>query len=174
MPRQKPGRSAQDLGTPDDFIRAVESRWGAIDIDLAARADNAVCVDFISPEEDSLAVDWLPRLVGLNCWLNPEFGNIEPFVEKCARVGPHLKGGRIIVLTPASVDSRWFFRHVKEKAMVIALRQRMVFKGAPINPKTGKPDGFPKGLMLSVFAPGMVGFTTWGWKEEQNAERRKD
>jgi hypothetical protein len=30
MPEQKPGRSKQDYGTPWDFIKAVEARFGKL------------------------------------------------------------------------------------------------------------------------------------------------
>lgn len=167
MPRQKPGKSKQDYGTPDDFIRAVEARWGPLDIDLAARKDNSVAPECITPEEDTLKTPWIPRIAGMNAFLNPEFADIEPYAAKCSAIGPHMLGGRIIMLTPASVGSAWFRRHVHRKAMVIALGHRMIFKGTPPNPKTGKPDAYPKDLMLSVFGPGLAGFDVWPWKEER-------
>lgn len=40
-PIQKPGRSKQDYGTPWEFIRAVERRWGKLHVDLAAHSENA-------------------------------------------------------------------------------------------------------------------------------------
>ena len=36
MPAQKPGRSKQNYGTPDAFIKAVEDRYGPLMFDLAA------------------------------------------------------------------------------------------------------------------------------------------
>jgi hypothetical protein len=54
VPKQKPGKSKQDYGTPWELIRAIEARWGKLTIDLAARADNAKAPLFITPEENSL------------------------------------------------------------------------------------------------------------------------
>lgn len=165
MPPQKPSTSRQDYGTPDDLLAAIAERWGRIDVDLAARADNAVAPEYVTPEEDTLATPWVPRFEGVTAFLNPEFKNIAPYAAKCCAVGPDMKEGRIIMLTPASVGSQWFVNHVHRKALVLALHPRLIFKGTLPNPKTGKVDAYPKDCMLSIFAPGLVGFDMWRWKE---------
>lgn len=113
MPRQKPGQSKQDYGTPWPLIRAIENRWGPLTIDLAARADNAKAPLFITPEEDSLTQDWNERIGNGLGFLNPEYDDIAPWAAKCAgwlgRPKPALKGG-IINLTPLTV-SEWFAKH---------------------------------------------------------------
>src|SRR5690606_17204709 len=84
MPAQKPGRSAQDYATPRVFLDAVERRFGRIRWDLAAHELNAVCDLWIGEHQDSLTVPWAEQCRGL-CWLNPPFGDIEPWAAKCAR-----------------------------------------------------------------------------------------
>lgn len=115
-PMQKPGRSKQDYGTPWEFIRAVEGRWGVFSIDLAAWGPaNAKAPAFLTPLENSLECDW-NKYAAVNAWLNPPFGNIGDWAAKCAR---HLlaftrEGGRIILLTPASIGSEWFEAHHRD------------------------------------------------------------
>jgi hypothetical protein len=63
MPKQKPGRSKQDYGTPPEFIQAVEDRLKSnFAIDLAASHENAKAPVYITEEENSLVQDWADRL----------------------------------------------------------------------------------------------------------------
>lgn len=154
-PVQKPGKSKQDYGTPWDFIGAVEGRFGPIVFDLAAQADNAKAKGFWTIADDSLSKRWADIFTGGGTlWLNPPFKNIEPWAEKCARESAR-RAGLIVMLTPASIGTDWFARHVHRKAMVLGLSPRITF--------VGEKDPYPKDLMLSVFGMGLNGFDTWRW-----------
>lgn len=156
MPVQKPGESRQDYATPWEFIRAVEARYGRLDVDLAARIDNARAPRFVTPKEDSLAVPWAERFAGMFGWLNPEFADIDPWASKC-RVETSTPGGlQVALLTPASVGSNWFAEHVHGHALVLALSPRITFEG--------ERDPYPKDCILSLFGFGQAGFDVWRWK----------
>lgn len=160
MPKQRPGKSKQDVGTPWEFIRAVEARFGAIDWDLAAHAENTKCGDFFygpgsAHAEDTFSVDWAARHPAGNLWLNSEFADISPYAEKCAYESAR-RHGMIFLLTPASIGTEWFEDHVHRKAMVLGLAPRLKF--------VGSKDGYPKDLSLSVYSCGLNGFGTWRWK----------
>lgn len=164
-PKQKPGKSKQDYETPWEFIRAVERRFGKIAVDLAARADNAKAPNFVTPEQDSLSivVDW-NQWASTVCWLNPPFANIASWAEKASLAAPCFAkaGGRILMLTPASIGSEWFAAHVYGKALVLGVRPRLTFEG--------EKDPYPKDLMLSVFgAP--PGFDVWRYKGNDLAQQ---
>lgn len=152
MPQQRPATSRQDYGTPWDFIRAAEARFGKLDVDLAARRDNAKARRFISPRRNALHVEWSVEYCGALAWLNPEFADIEPWAAKCARE----RKLRILLLTPASVGSNWFVEHVHRRALVLALNPRLVF--------VGERDPYPKDCILSCFGFGRAGFDVWRWK----------
>lgn len=152
MPRQVPGRSRQDYETPAEFIRAVELRFGRLHVDLAARADNAKCPIFVTPDEDSLSIDWSVRFRNRRAWINPEFADIGPWAAKCAAA----RGLHIFMLTPASVGANWFAEHVHGRALVLALSPRLTFVGAS--------DPYPKDCMLSIFGFGVAGFDVWRWR----------
>lgn len=163
MPKQKPGNSKQDFGTPWEFIEAVEERFGKLSYDLAASKKNTKAPAFLTQQADSLSIDWHTLTNGW-MWLNPPFAHIDPWARKCAR--EKRKGARIIFLTPASVGSNWFAKHVHGKALVIPVSPRLTFEGQPPNPKTGKVDPYPKDCMISVFAKDIPpGFQLWRWKE---------
>ncbi len=154
MPAQKPHRSKQDYGTPWELIHAVERRFGKLDVDLAARADNAKAPLFVTPQEDSLSVGWAARFSGALGWLNPEFADIAPWARKCHQETQ--LGFRVIMLTPASVGANWFAEHVHGRALVLALSPRITFEGTK--------DPYPKDCMLSVFGIGEKTFDVWRWK----------
>jgi phage N-6-adenine-methyltransferase len=161
MPKQKPRRSEQTVCTPREFLSAVEERFGVIDWDLAASADNAVTGKYLGPGAprgaDSLAVDWamLPTPPYQCLWLNPPFGNIAKFAAKCAEQAPAIAGS-ILMLVPASVGTNWFAQHVHRKALVLALRPRLTF--------VGHEDPYPKDLMLAIYGRWVVpAFDTWRW-----------
>jgi phage N-6-adenine-methyltransferase len=162
MPAQRPGRSRQDYATPEAFILAVLKRFKIprFDTDLAASNENAKADDYLSEDIDSLAQDWT-NLAGVEHWLNPPFGYIDPWAAKCAeyarsRAYPKSRPGRLFFLTPASVGANWFAEHVWKKALVIALQGRLSFDGkAP----------YPKDCILSCY--GMApGFEVWDWRRE--------
>jgi phage N-6-adenine-methyltransferase len=157
MPRQKPGESVQDYGTPWDLINAVQSRFGDLHVDLAAASYNAKCTIYITREDDSLSVPWAKKYGRKQSWLNPPFANIAPWAEKCAYEGSLMRVGRIFFLTPASVGSNWYVKHVKPYAYSLALHGRVTFEG--------EEQAYPKDCMISIFGGGVLpGFDTWTWK----------
>jgi phage N-6-adenine-methyltransferase len=154
MPEQKPGRSAQEVGTPRAFLDAVEKRFGPLKWDLAADESNHVTERWFgpgAPGEDSLTCSWWMCPPGL-LWLNPPYGNIGPWAAKCASiVDPH----RIAFLVPASVGSNWFAEHVDGKALVLFLRPRLTF--------VGHTQSYPKDLILAVYGE-KPGYECWRWR----------
>jgi phage N-6-adenine-methyltransferase len=144
--------SKQNYGTPPDFIRAVEGRFGKIVFDLAAERSNAKAKLFYTEADDSLKQPW-HKLGGL-LWLNPPFSNIEPWAKACYHES--VRGAEIAFLTPASIGSNWFRNFVHEHAYVLALNGRLKFEGCA--------DPYPKDCILSIFGRGIHGFDVWKWK----------
>jgi phage N-6-adenine-methyltransferase len=157
MPAQKPSKSRQDVETPQEFIDAVAARWGKIDVDLACHSRNPkAAVALTWPDVNSLAQDWAGLYADLNCWLNPEYGNVGPWAEKAAAAGGMMRRGGIFMLVPSGTSTQWWAHHVHRKAMVYFLRPKIVF--------VGEKSSFPKDLTLVQYAPGLSGYDTWRWK----------
>lgn len=152
-PAQRPGKSFQAYETPRDFLDAVEARFGKLTWDLSASDENRKAPCWITKEQDSLSVDWNSTCASWLCWLNPPFGNIGDWAEKCAKESR--LGCRILFLTPASVGSNWFQRWVVPYAHVLELSPRLSFDGK---------SPFPKDLILSVYMHGLTGRSHWRWK----------
>jgi phage N-6-adenine-methyltransferase len=148
--------SRQDWGTPPEFIEAVEKRFGCIEIDLAATAENAVCEAYYGPGHrlvpDSLARDWSKISTGV-LYLNPPFDSIAKFSAKMCDECRDRRGFSLL-LVPASVDANWF-RKCEENGFVLILEDRITF--------VGSKEPYPKGLALIVFGFGLVGRGRWHW-----------
>lgn len=162
MPPQKRGSSRQDYATPENFIRAVEARFGKLDLDLAAHENNHVTPRYYGPgglHSDSLYVEW--PLQG-NLWLNPPYSGITPWAKKCAHSAARPDNqAYIFFLVPASVGSNWFADYVHDKAYVLALQGRLHFDR--LHPKWG----YPKDCILAVYGPRYrPAFTVWDWEKD--------
>jgi hypothetical protein len=156
---QKPGKSEQVVGTPTEFIDAVEHRFGPILLDVAALSSNRVRqVRWFGPgssygEDAFAAPSWKAVLGGIS-WLNPGFDDIARWVARAKAEGE--AGARIALLVPLS-SSNWAAEFVHGHAQVEALNPRLRF--------VGHTQVFPKDLMLALYGPGFaVGFHVWQWK----------
>lgn len=153
-------RSVQSYATPADFRAAVVKRFGIPGFDLAADENNHFGPRWFSIDagDDSLLQKWH----AIDChlfWLNPPFGDIEPWAKKCFEES--ILGCHILFLTPASVGSVWFSRYVHDTATsVYFLSPRLCFDGkAP----------YPKDCILTEFGgPKLMTdtrYVCWRWKQ---------
>lgn len=171
--------------TPPEFLDNVRLEFGPHGMDLAASHENAVAPIYFTRYENALEQDWVwPRcynaggsyvntsysgsegtsLLNLWRWLNPPFADIEPWAQKCHEES--LKGARIHLLVPASVDSRWFSRWVYGKAQVRFLVTRISFITTTSERPDGKREPYPKPLMLCVFDVNRPPtLSVWDWKK---------
>lgn len=156
MPAQNPGKSEQIVVTPDEFISATKKRLGIKEfaIDLAANKDNTKASQFYSEEDNSLVQSWVYNGWG---WLNPEFADIGPWVEKAWNESRN--GAKVALLMPSSTGSNYWAKWVDRKAYVTFLNGRIQF--------VGHKTGYPKDLVLLLYAPYLDGGSTvWRWKDD--------
>jgi phage N-6-adenine-methyltransferase len=156
------GASKQDYGTPLAFLEAVVKRFGVIKADLAASHENRVVTDFYGESEagGSLVQPWAKDHTTGNLWLNPPYGDIAKWAEKC-RKESKLRCGLILLLVPASIGAKWFADDVKSHAMVLALTPRLTFAGCT--------TPYPKDCILAVYGYGFRGFDVWDWRPSRYA-----
>jgi phage N-6-adenine-methyltransferase len=139
MPKQKPHRSVQDVGTPDWFIADVEKAYGKIVLDVAASERNHVCDQWLGVDDNSLSMPFW-KANGL-IWCNPPYEKIAPWVELAKKSAA--RGYRVAVLVPASVGTVWWAKHVDGDALCVFIRPRLIFKGH-LTP-------YPKDLALLIY-----------------------
>jgi phage N-6-adenine-methyltransferase len=159
--------SIQDRATPQILVDQIAKQFGVeFILDLAASEENKKAANFISKFQNSLQSNWKARLeecdvddvIPNRCaWLNPEFAQVTPWMEKCKIESA--KGCKIISLTLSSLGSNWYRDHVEGRALSLILRDRVTFDGCK--------DPFPKELALSLWGFGFSGLGFWSWKEKK-------
>lgn len=183
MPAQKPGKSKQDYGTPQDFLKAIKARLyiKAFAFDFACDLQNKKGLRGWTETDNSLAKtpkEWaaqVPILSNGNTnwgWLNPPFGNIHEWVWRCLEAMNH--GARIAFLVPASVGSNWYrdFIHEQHGVQTLFLNGRLCFIEDwqhTINPKTGEfytsEPLYPKDCICVLFGTDRpYNADVWTWK----------
>lgn len=173
--------SSGDIWTPWKFIRAVEGAFNRLlMIDLAAGGpDSAKALQYITPEEDSLAQDWVAlyepyKRGGRGAfWLNPPYSNIAPWAKKCANAHVFDEQVEIFLLVPASVGANWFWDYVWDYATVYSVG-RMVFDNC-FDRKTGKlvSTVYPKDLILCHYTNTSPSRTLQRWHWQKSGEKVK-
>lgn len=159
-PRQKPGLSRQDYGTPPAFLAAVKARLGIADftMDLAADAANRVTDGYFDQHDDALAKPW--PVDGWN-WLNPPYSRIGPWAQKAYRTS-RWEGAHTAMLIPAAVGSNWWREWVHEKCRVLFLNPRLTFVGCDAP--------YPKDCALLLYSAvaitGQGSYDVWTWKQK--------
>lgn len=156
LPAQRPGRSKQDYQTPGDFVAAVKARFhiAEFDWDLAADAQNAQAGGFYTVESDALKQPW--KLGNGWNWLNPPYGDIEPWVMRAFQQA-EAYGAQTMVLVPASTGANWWNAWVHNVAHVLLLNGRLTFVGAE--------GPYPKDCALLLYTPhAHGGYEVWRWK----------
>lgn len=152
----KRGKSKQDVQTDPLFVKATEKRFGLIGFDLAASAENAQTISYFTKEHNSLIQQWHKIETDGVLWLNPEFSDVEPWVQKCAAESS-LVCKPILCLVPASVGANWWRKWVMPSAHVIQLNGRLTF--------VGHTQAYPKDLALLVYYAGLTGVSIWQWQK---------
>lgn len=153
------------MGTPVEFLRAVRTRLDIEDfsIDLAADRRNRVTREYFSARNSALDHRTWHEFTGRGWgWLNPPFGDIAPFAERCARTALH--GGKVALLVPAAVGANWFRDFVDGHALVLFLNGRIQF--------VGSADPYPKDLILCLYGLD-PGYVVWTWKPETTRKRKE-
>jgi phage N-6-adenine-methyltransferase len=160
-PAQKPYRSKQTYGTPDEFLYAVKRYLGIAEFahDFAADEQNSKALGFWGEDADSLSQ---PRWDGMLSygdwgWLNPPFTRIGPWAQKC--VETKRRGGQMAFLVPAAVGSNWFRDYVDGHARVLFLNGRLTF--------AGETTCYPKDCILALYSHAMQpDYEVWKWRSE--------
>ena len=154
-----PSAKREDWQTPDEVIALVKEFFGTgIGTDPCASPDPAdhFAVFNFNP---AVGTDGLEEAWDGNTFVNPPFGELREWAEKCADEGGS-GSCEVVLLCPARTDTRAWHDHIASAAAVCLWRGRMTFKGAPA------PAPFPVALSYwgpnhkrfrEVFAPhGMV------------------
>lgn len=115
--------NTDDWETPDAFFQALDGEFHFV-LDAAANSKNAKCDRYYSKEQDGLSKTWQ---FGGAVWCNPPYGrNIYKWVQKASYEAK--KGTTVVMLLPASTDTKWFHEMIYTKAEVRFVQGRLKFK----------------------------------------------
>jgi phage N-6-adenine-methyltransferase len=159
----------QIVETPD-ALYAVANEEFNFTLDAAALPENTKHPNFISPEEDSIAADWVKRSNGGAVWLNPPYGNfIGTFMEKAYKESQ--RGITVVVLTFVRSDTEWWDEWVGNKAHEVRnIVGRVKF--------VGKDNGgfFPSCLIIYRGNEPFTGtkLIPWRWRLTQSRKGKKN
>ncbi|QIL51241.1 adenine methyltransferase [Weissella coleopterorum] len=132
----------QDWETPDDLFKDLNSEFN-FSWDLAARKDNTKANNFISPETNSLTVDW-SKLEG-NLFLNPPYGReLSKWIKKAYESSLE-RQGNIVLLIPSRTDTSYWHNYIFGKAEIRFLRGRIKFENNGI---AGDAAPFPSAIVI--------------------------
>jgi len=158
----------QDWRTPPELFRAVTALAGGFHLDAAADASNALCEDYIGPDDgglfrDALAQSWGALWAGvpLRVWLNPPYGRQLPlFAAEAVKQVTACRSMTVWMLVPARVDTRWWNLLVERADEVRFLAGRVKFHTAD-GAKDAAP--FPSAL-VRLRHDGGNPRVVWGWR----------
>lgn len=126
-----------EWATPQHLFDELDREFG-FTLDPCATDENAKCRRYYTAEQDGLKQDW----AGQTVFCNPPYGReIGKWVKKCYEES--LKGGVVVMLIPARMDTTYVHDYIIGKAQMRFIRGRVKFGDA----KQGAP--FPS--MVVVF-----------------------
>lgn len=135
--------TSDEWATPPAVVAEWAREVGGFDLDVCCRAETAKAPQFYTKADDGLSQRWFGRV-----WCNPPFSDPSPWLRKAIAERNHCEV--IVMLLPASTDTRWFHNYVLPLASEIRFRQgRIKFHGWQ-----GTPIGSPKGgTVFAVYRP---------------------
>ncbi len=136
--------------TPPEIFAALNAEFD-FKIDVAASAENALCVNFLTEIDNALLSDWLEyeSWRGSYAWCNCPYSDIGPWVKKVSEEAK--KGIGCVMLVMADTSVGWY-----KKAIETCQEVRFITGGrlAFLDPETGKPTGGNnKGSMFLIWHP---------------------
>ena len=150
--------------TPAWLFAALNAEFNFC-IDAAALPETALCERYITPQIDTLTVDWADFIPPFErspfVWLNPPYSNCAPFIEKCIKERDNGIGS--VVLVPEDSTAEWWpGDQCSEIRRIVGYRDaKGKWKSGRINfinAETGEEiKGNNKGSNLLIFIPGYNG-----------------
>jgi hypothetical protein len=127
-PAYIPQAQREDWRTPPEVVTLVAQVFGGqIDLDPCASVEGLpLAAENWSVElgHDGLTKPWAGTV-----YVNPPFGTLRAWAEKCAAEAA--TGAEVILLMPARTDTRAWHQHVSTASAVVLWRGRLTFVGAP-------------------------------------------
>lgn len=120
----------QDWATPQYLFDYFNDKY-CFQLDAAATEENSKCERFISPENDSLSINWAEAYPDVHAiWLNPPYGRgVGKWMEHCYTMS--LRGHQLIAaLVMARTDTKWWHEYCMKAQTIYLIKGRIRFIGS--------------------------------------------
>lgn len=115
--------------------------------DVCALPENAKCKHYYTPAMDGLKQDWKGT-----CWMNPPYGRqVGKWIQKAYESSQ--KGATVVCLLPVRTGTRWFHKHICNRAEIRFIKGRLKFGGST--------NSAPFDSMIVIFYPNSQSITSW-------------
>ena len=131
-------RLSDEWVTPPDYFEEWDREFGPFTLDVAATAENALCEQFYTIEDNGLSQPWHGTV-----WCNPPYSQVARWVEKAHEAAEH--GATVVLLVAARTSTVWWHEHVEPHAEIRFIKGRLRFSDAT--------SPAPFGSALLVFRP---------------------
>ena len=153
--------SHSDWWTPRGLVSILNSEFH-FDLDAAASAENTICPQFISEQQDALIASWKGKTI----WCNPPYGQgyhntIAPFVARGYE--QHVEQqNTVVMLLPAYTDPKYWRDYCTKAHEIRFLTGRLAFLDGGKKKMSAR---FPSVLVIFKWFPGNCykGTHTWLW-----------
>lgn len=133
----------QDWETPQQLFSKLNEKYH-FNWDLAANDVNHKCDHYITPEQDSLQVDW--SLLDGWLFLNPPYGrDMKKWIRKAYLSAIAKKNGGIVLVIPSRTGTSYWHDYIFGKAEIEFLRGRLHFE---FNGNPGAPAPFDSAIIV--------------------------
>ncbi len=107
--------------TPKDLFMELDKEFN-FTLDPCCNEDNKKCSKYYTEEDNGLIQDWSNDIV----FMNPPYGKtISLWIIKAYQES--LKGAKVVALSPARTDTKWFHNYILDKAKIRFIKGRLKF-----------------------------------------------
>ena len=154
--------SRDDWATPEDLFEKIQEKY-RLEIDACATPENSKLPRFWTPEQDGLSKPWSYKRV----FCNPPYSQKTEWIQKAVYEVKERGCTIVVLLLPASTDTRWFHDVVFESGVcseLVLLSPRISFED-PTGDSRSSP---PHGSCLIVLRRGRhrPRLVSWRWKQK--------
>jgi phage N-6-adenine-methyltransferase len=134
--------TSDEWSTPPSLVASLESEFGHFDLDPACRPETAKAAKFYDRDVDGLTQPWTGKV-----FLNPPYSKPAPWLQKAIDETSTGRASLVVALLPASTDTEWFHKLVKDHAEIRFIKGRVRFHGW-----LGTPIGTPRqGNLFAIY-----------------------
>jgi phage N-6-adenine-methyltransferase len=156
----------QEWRTPEDFWTVLNAEF-RFEMDVAASAENALCTEYLTEDEDALTDE--VRWGSGNAYCNPGFANLMPWMQKAFNEAMRMPQRVVVVMGLVSPSTKWWNFCVRNCHEIRLVSPRVQFVPPPGIKKSSNARENAIFVFRTVPLPidWQAKIRTWEWKGER-------